>query len=268
MSESTFTKIASSYDKKGIVQKSASGKLFELLGVKEDEDVLDVGCGTGSLTSKIRAITAGRVVGIDPSEGMIEKARNAYKDSGVTFLQSCAEDVEYENRFDVIFCNSAFQWLKNTEPALARLHKALRPGGRIGVQAPATSLYQPNIIKATEQISVEPETKDTFARFESPWVFFETADEYTRLFESAGYKVACSRLETTSSTHTPREAFGIFESGAAAGYLNSAHYKAPVDDSYIENFKKIVMKSFVAQAGPEGLLNFAFKRIYLLAFRE
>ncbi len=268
MSEYSFTRIASSYDKKGIVQKSASEKLFELLNIKKDEDVLDLGCGTGSLTSKIRTVTSGCVVGIDPSGGMIEKARNAHKDPDITFHQTCAEDIEYENRFDVIFCNSAFQWLKNTKPALDRLHRALRPGGRIGVQAPATSLYQPNIIKAIERISVEPETKDTFARFESPWVFFETADGYTRLFESAGYEVASSRLETTSSTHTPQEAFGIFESGAAAGYLNSAHYNIPIDDSYIENFRTIVMKSFTAQAEPEGLLNFAFKRIYLLAFRR
>lgn len=70
--------------------------------------MLDVGCGTGHLSKLIKEKTKGRVVGIDPSEGMIEKAQKKFSQQGISFRVCSAEQLDYKNEFDIIFCNSAF----------------------------------------------------------------------------------------------------------------------------------------------------------------
>ena len=48
----------------------------EFVGVRDGERVLDVGCGTGSLSATLARVTgAAKIVGIDPSKGFIEYAR-------------------------------------------------------------------------------------------------------------------------------------------------------------------------------------------------
>ncbi len=121
---------------------------------------------------------------------MIEIAKkNA---SGVEFLVRSAEEMEFEEEFDVIFCNSAFQWF-NPYKALEKCFKALREGGRIGIQAPAKENYCPNFIKAVGEVR-ESEIGEIFAHFRSPWFFLESEEEYVELFESFGFRVVFSDL--------------------------------------------------------------------------
>ena len=48
----------------------------EFVGVWDGEKMLDVGCGTGSLSATLGSVTgASKIVGIDPSDGFIEYAR-------------------------------------------------------------------------------------------------------------------------------------------------------------------------------------------------
>jgi ubiquinone/menaquinone biosynthesis C-methylase UbiE len=65
-----FSKIAKIYDDVSVAQTSAGEKLLKMLDIKEFEDVLDLGCGTGKLTAEIRKLTRGRVVGVDVAEGI------------------------------------------------------------------------------------------------------------------------------------------------------------------------------------------------------
>jgi len=219
---------------------------MNLLKIKEHDDILDVGCGVGNLTKKIREISKGKVVGIDPSEKMISEARSRQLD--ITFEQKSAETMDFRNCFEVIFCNSAFQWFRNPKKALENCYTALRTNGRMGIQAPAKKLYCPNFIDAIEEVKKNQKTKDTFAHFRSPWTFFETADEYSNLFESAGFKVDFSRIETIKTNYSPEEVFAAFSSGAIAGYLNQDFYDRELPEDYEQNFKAIVRDAFGKQA--------------------
>ena len=95
-----------------MVQKSAAEVLLKLLEIRDNDDVLDLGCGVGNLTRKIREITKGKVVGIDPSEGMIREAIEKSIGLDITFEVKSAEELNYGNYFNVIFCNSSFQWFR------------------------------------------------------------------------------------------------------------------------------------------------------------
>jgi len=166
----TFSNIAERYVKTSVVQKSASETLFGLLDIKQSESVLDLGCGTGNLTSQMRKMSKGRIVGVDVSEGMIQEAIKKYKNEEIEFYVKSAYDLSFDNDFDVIFCNSTFQWFKNVEIALSRIYSALKPGGRIGIQAPATKNYCPNFIKAINKVINDKKTGDAFF-FQRPLEF-------------------------------------------------------------------------------------------------
>jgi len=262
-----FSGIAARYERDSLIQKSAAEKLFSLLAIGENDNVLDLGCGTGNLTRKIRGMTAGRVAGIDPSEGMIGAAANQGKHDNISYAVNSAEYLDIVNEYDVIFCNSAFQWFQNPKAALRNCHKALRKGGRMGIQAPARQIYCPNFISAAEAVARSPLTRETFAGFNAPWIFLETANEYESLFADVGFSVPFARIEELKTLHTADEVMTIFESGAAAGYLNQTFYEPRIDPEYTENFRRIMKEDFAGQAGESAMVELVFNRIYLVAVK-
>jgi ubiquinone/menaquinone biosynthesis C-methylase UbiE len=260
-----FSEIAARYEKDSIVQKSASDQLLDLIGIAYADDVLDIGCGTGHITRQVAEKTQGKVVGVDASPGMIEEARRSNSDLGITFEVCSADRLPYKDQFDAILCNSAFQWFKKPEAALKSCHTALRPKGRMAIQAPARKVYCPNFIDAVDRITKDPHLGAQFESFESPWFLLETPEEYGKLFEAVGFEVLETRIETVVTSHTPEQVFKVFDSGAAAGYLNQDYYSVAMSDDYVKRFRATVKQAFVDQAKPDGHVDLTFHRIYLLA---
>jgi trans-aconitate methyltransferase len=261
----TFSKISQNYEQTAVVQRSASDILLDILDIKETDDVLDLGCGPGHLTKRIREISKRRVVGVDAAEGMISKAKESSGLDSIEFQTCAAEDLEFKGEFDAIFCNSAFQWFKPPEPVIKNCFQALRESGRMGIQAPAKRIYSPNFIKAVEKVQGDTRTRYMFSHFHSPWFFLETSNEYESLFRSLGFNVVYSQIDKVVSSHTPEEAYRIFDSGASVGYLNQKHYEIPLTDEYIRNFRRIVRDAFEKQANRMGNVELTFYRIYLVA---
>lgn len=262
-----FSKIATKYEDYSSVQRSAGELLLKLLEIGNNDDVLDLGCGVGNLTRKIRKITKGKVVGIDLSKEMIREAIEKSRNLDIAFEVKSAEELDYKNRFDLIFCNSAFQWFRNPQKVVEDCYTALRKGGRIGLQAPAKSVYSPNFIEAIEKVKEDRRTRDIFAHFREPWFLLETSDEYRKLFEKIGFNVVFSKMESVKTTHTPEEVFDIFSSGAIAGYGNQDSYDVKIDEDYIETLKEIVKEAFVEQANNQGEVELTFNRVFLVAIK-
>lgn len=80
-----FTKIAAKYEDYSSVQRSAAEVLLKLLEIGKDDDVLDLGCGVGHLARKIKELTNGKIVGVDPAEGMIREAVEKSGGFDITF---------------------------------------------------------------------------------------------------------------------------------------------------------------------------------------
>lgn len=260
-----FSAIASKYEDHSLIQGPAADMLLDLLYIKNGEDVLDLGCGSGNPTRKIREMTTGRVLGIDPSEGMIKEAIGSSKDLDIIYEIKSAEELDCKDCFDVIFCNSAFQWFSDPERAVDNCYNALRKGGRVGIQAPAKRIYSPNFVMAIEMVKEDPRTQDTFAHFKEPWFLLESEDEYRRLFERHGFKVVLSRIDRVETKHTVKDVFNAFLSAAIVGYLNQDFYDTKIDEGYTDLFKDIVKDAFVQQADEQGKVNLVFNRLFLLA---
>lgn len=98
--------------------------------------VVDLGCGTGALTAELhRTTAAAETLGIDTSPVMLERARPD-EASGLSFAE--ADIATFEARdLDVVFANSALQWVPDHAGLLPRLAGSLRAGGQLAFQVPA-----------------------------------------------------------------------------------------------------------------------------------
>ncbi len=262
-----FSFIAEKYEEMAFAQMTAAEILLGLLDIRGYEDVLDLGCGTGMLTRRIREMTRGRVIGIDPSLGMIREAIERSIGFDIAYEVKSAEEMNYDEEFDVIICNSVMQWFRDPDKALENCYRALRPGGRIGVQATAKKIYCPNFVEAVERVREDERTRDVFANFREPWFFLETEEEYIMLFERHGFNVVFSDMKTITSEHTPDEVFKIFSSGAMAGYLNQEYYDVPLTEDYISAFKEIVREAFREQADGDGKVRLTVNRVFIVAVK-
>lgn len=269
MSEVNFNSRAFTYADSALVQKSASEVLLNLLSIQPGEDVLDIGCGPGHITKRIAHITEGTVMGIDISQGMIEQA--ARSNQGLPNLRysvTDAENLELPINFDVIVSNSSFQWFQKPDKVLMRCFNVLKQGGRIGVQAPATQLYCPNFVAAIEKIRKHPFTREIFKYFKSPWLFFESKEEYEQLFRSCGFDIMYSELRDESNLFSVEQAYKIYQSGAENGYLNQSFYTVTLTDDYINSFRELVKETLKEQSDDSDMIDLKFERIYIIAKKQ
>lgn len=119
------------YAKNSCVQLSqAEQLLFKYLSLKEDDSILDLGCGDGKVTALLaQKVPLGKVIGIDPSDSMLEKAKMTYPD--LYFASGRAEDFTSEELFDHIITIHVMHWVKEQEKALVNIRNHLKPNGRI-----------------------------------------------------------------------------------------------------------------------------------------
>ncbi|KAF0812659.1 Aklanonic acid methyltransferase DnrC [Andreprevotia sp. IGB-42] len=119
-------------------QFQAGLQLLDVLALQPNEQVLDVGCGTGLLAEQAasRVGAHGRVIGIDPLPLRIELAQQKRRRAAnLTFAVGnvLALDVFEPASFDVVYLNAVLHWVNDKPAALAQIHRVLKPGGRIGI---------------------------------------------------------------------------------------------------------------------------------------
>jgi demethylmenaquinone methyltransferase / 2-methoxy-6-polyprenyl-1,4-benzoquinol methylase len=108
-------------------------------GLGPGDSVLDVCCGTGDLSLELagRVSPAGRVVGCDFSEPMLDLARekaSARDADGVRFEWADALNLPYDaDRFDAVTVGFGVRNFADRERGLREMARVLRPGGRLVV---------------------------------------------------------------------------------------------------------------------------------------
>jgi SAM-dependent methyltransferase len=111
-------------------------ELLALAAPAAGEAVLDVACGTGVVSvAAARAVgPAGRVLGVDLADAMVQASRQRAQDLGLgqaAFERMDAEQLKLPDAgFDLALCALGLMYLPEPDAALREMHRVLRPGGR------------------------------------------------------------------------------------------------------------------------------------------
>jgi SAM-dependent methyltransferase len=118
---------------------AGTGNPFSLGEILPGERVLDVGCGAGidSLIAAKKVGPDGRVIGVDMTSSMLEKARYAAYEAGIAnveFREGYAEALPVDEGWaDVVISNGVLNLMPDKEAALIEMSRVLKPGGRLQI---------------------------------------------------------------------------------------------------------------------------------------
>jgi demethylmenaquinone methyltransferase / 2-methoxy-6-polyprenyl-1,4-benzoquinol methylase len=131
-----FDRIAPVYDAMNRVMTAGLDRRWRRLTVREavrpGDEVLDACCGTGDLAVAARAAGAGYVVGVDFSEGMLERARR--KGPQIEWVRADVLSLPFDDAsFDSAVVGFGIRNVEDLDAVLRELRRVLRPGGRLGI---------------------------------------------------------------------------------------------------------------------------------------
>ena len=122
----------------GTVQSFAgTGNPFSMGELKRGETVLDLGCGAGfdSLIAARQVGASGRVISIDMTPAMLDKARVGASEAGrsnVEFHEAYAESLPVQDKsVDVVISNGVINLCPDKMAVFGEINRVLKPGGRI-----------------------------------------------------------------------------------------------------------------------------------------
>lgn len=173
------------------------GGYHELLDELESEfverfgagrDVLEVGCGTGLVLSRI-ARFARSAQGIDLSPGMLERARAR----GLTVQEGSATDLPFDDdSFDVTCSFKVLAHIPEIDVALREMTRVTRPGGTV-----IAEFYNPYSFRGLAKrfgpagrIAHGAHEKHVYTRFDSPRAVARLLPPGTSIVDSRGVRIA------------------------------------------------------------------------------
>jgi trans-aconitate 2-methyltransferase len=109
--------------------------LVSRITVDRPDTIIDIGCGPGNSTQiLVQRWPEARIVGIDNSPSMIEKAKKDYPRQ--EWMLCDAGKDEIPGKFDIVFSNATIQWIPDHENVLKKFYNLLNENGLIAVQIP------------------------------------------------------------------------------------------------------------------------------------
>ena len=112
---------------------------WRLANFRAGQTILDLGCGPGYCSKELAFLTGqkGKVIGIDKSESYIEFLKQISKKYALN-IEAIASDFDHmilqPESLDGLYCRWALAWIPNPKEVLAKVYKALKPGGKMVIQ--------------------------------------------------------------------------------------------------------------------------------------
>ncbi len=168
---------------------SLAEDLIERVSLRPREHVLDVACGTGIVSryAALRVGTLGHVTGVELNPAMIEVARQAaaYFDQ-IEFVEGSALELPVPDaHFDVVLCQQAIMFFPDQGRAVQEMYRALKPGGRVGLNVFRTKEFVPSFAFLIQ--ALEKHAGSGAADFMRAPFVMESVAQMRSLFEQAGF---------------------------------------------------------------------------------
>lgn len=207
---------ATVYQRVSVPHEEWAKAVLERLPLEGDETVLDAGCGTGRVTRMlVERLPRGRVVGVDGSRAMIEKAREILRPRDDALVADLTA-LELSERVDAVVSSAVFHWIADHGLLFERLGAALRPGGRLVAQCGGAGNID-ELRETTRRIAAEEPYAAHLTRLEEPWNYASAEGTEVRL-RAAGFGSARCWLQPWDVV--PPEPFEFLRTICLAPYLD------------------------------------------------
>lgn len=103
--------------------------LVETLPINNGDDVLDVACGTGEISSLLFQRTSKKITAIDISANMIEIAKKKHQSDDIEFLVGDFTTTTFDKKFDKIVIFDAYPHFLNVDELKHSLYRNLKNDG-------------------------------------------------------------------------------------------------------------------------------------------
>jgi ubiquinone/menaquinone biosynthesis C-methylase UbiE len=132
------TAIAATYDAARGYRPEVLKQWLDLIAAHAPSDlelIVDLGCGTGRFTQPLADRFAAKLIGIDPSERMLDVARAKLSNARVEFLQASSENLPLlDGSADMVFMSMVLHHLPDGPAMTRECHRILRDKGRMCVR--------------------------------------------------------------------------------------------------------------------------------------
>jgi len=175
------------YDKNYSYVSEYGKELINLLNPQKNEIILDLGCGSGELTSKIDRHSY-KAIGIDNSIEMIKKAKSKYPT--VEFINGDVRNFTISIFFDAVFSNAVLHWIPDAVTAIKNISKHMKSGGRFVTEFGGKGCLH---IVINEILYLMNDKHISFPVINDV-LYYPSVSEYTTLLEKNGFEVVFACL--------------------------------------------------------------------------
>ncbi len=225
-------------------------QFLDFARVQRGMQVLDLGCGTGSLSRDLleRLGDAGRVVGVDISPAFVEHAKETIVDPRASFDVQDATDLSFETgRFDAALSLLVLNFVPQCRDAVSQMVRVTRSGGLLAAATwdQAGGFGMMNMFLDTAA-ALDEEARDVRARARAALLTRE--GELEAAFREAG------ALDVEEATLMIRMRFIDFQDYWSA-FLRGSAYVNGLDAERRERLRAAVMEAYCG-GRPDGPCSF------------
>jgi trans-aconitate 2-methyltransferase len=184
---------ADTYDAVSDPQFEWGMEVLERLELRGDEVAVDAGCGSGRVTEQLAdRLPNGRVIAVDGSEAMVEKAKERLGERA-EYVVSDLVELELPEQVDLVFSTATFHWILDHGRLFRQLHALLSPGGRLVAQCGGDGNVAAHG-QAIRKVAADPEYAPHLTQARGLWNFASPEETEPRL-RDAGFAEARCWLE-------------------------------------------------------------------------
>lgn len=130
--EKNFSRCARYYDRYSSIQDLCATRLISKIRGGDFGNILDIGCGTGNYTRLLKErFPKAHIKAVDISGEMIKIAKEKMAKENIDFIIADGEMLNFNEPFDFISSNAAFQWFEDLDKTLSKYREFLNEKGII-----------------------------------------------------------------------------------------------------------------------------------------